>query len=81
MAKTIEEIRDDFVKTIRSEMEGSHYMLFTLRDLRIEHDLDPKMIGKLLRRFTNAVKAAMPEFEIKYMPNWDAEIEVRKTQK
>ena len=79
--KTLESIRDEFVAAVRREMANENYSSFptSLGYFKIEYDLDPKQIGRILRKFRSSLRETMPEFEVEYKPGWDFDVIIRRS--
>ena len=77
---TLKQAIDKFVECVRREMADNPYpTLWTdLVYFQTEYDLDPKLLGRLLRGCKKSLKAAMPEFELEYKPDWDFTLVIRR---
>ena len=78
--KTLESIRGEFVAAIRREMANENYSFLptALSYFKNEYGFDPKQLGKILRRFPESIRLAMPEFEVEYKPGWDFDLIIRR---
>jgi len=77
-AVNLESIKDKFCIAIRKEMEGENFIMIKFKYLRDEYGLEPKMLGRLFGKLEKRFANCMPEFELKYCPGWDFNLEIRR---